>query len=120
MDSTRALICTLSLHDALPISRRHSPTHSKGDESMKRTCALLLFLAIAAPLAAQPQSPPMGPSPKATIRDGKTLYQRLGGYDAIAKTVDAFLPHLLAADPKIPNMISGLSEASRMRNRQMI
>src|SRR5206468_2014050 len=59
MDSTRALICTLSLHDALPISRRHSPTHSKGDESMKRTCALLLFLAIAAPLAAQPQSPPI-------------------------------------------------------------
>jgi hemoglobin len=80
----------------------------------------LLAAVITIPLAAQSQSPPMGPSPKAQIRDGKTLYQRLGGYDAIAKTVDAFLPHLLAADPKIPNMISGLSQASRMRNRQMI
>ncbi len=87
---------------------------------MKRTSTLLLCLAMAAPLAAQSQSPPMGPSPKAQVRDGKTLYQRLGGYDAIAKVVDSFLPHLLAADPKIPNMISGLAEASRMRNRQMI
>jgi hemoglobin len=88
--------------------------------SVKRVSALVLFLALVAPIAAQPQSPPMGPSPKATMRDGKTLYQRLGGYDAIAKTVDAFLPHLLAADPKIQAMVSGLAEASRMRNRQMI
>src|SRR5206468_12406896 len=57
-------------------ARTPRPTHYKGDDPMKRTSALLLFLAIAAPLAAQPP----GPSPKATIRDGKTLYQRLGGY----------------------------------------
>lgn len=88
--------------------------------SVRCLSALLLAAAVTIPLAAQPQSPPMGPSKKATVRDGKTLYQRLGGYDAIAKTVDAFLPNLLAADPKIPNMVSGLSEASRMRNRQMI
>jgi hemoglobin len=84
--------------------------------SVKHVSALLLFLALAATAGAQPP----GPSPKATMRDGKTLYQRLGGYDAIAKTVDAFLPHLLAADPKIQAMVSGLAEASRMRNRQMI
>ena len=75
--------------------------------SVRRVCALILFLAVTAPVAAQPPamppppnppmtSPPMGPSPKATVKDGKTLYQRLGGYDAIAKTVDAFLPHLIA------------------------
>jgi hemoglobin len=88
--------------------------------SVRCLSALVLAAAIIVPLAGQPQSPPMGPSPKATVRDGKTLYQRLGGYDAIAKTVDAFLPHLLAADPKIQAMVSGLAEASRMRNRQMI
>ena len=63
--------------------------------SVKRLSTLCLFLALAAPLAAQPPgpppppnppmtSPPMGPSPKATMRDGKTLYQRIGGYDVIA------------------------------------
>jgi len=80
----------------------------------------LFAVALTAPLAAQSQSPPMGPSPKATIKDGKTLYQRIGGYDAIAKAVDALPPHLLAADPKIPPMFTGLADASKMRNRQMI
>ena len=59
--------------------------------SVKRVSALILFLAVAAPLGAQPPttpppppnppmtSPPMGPSPNATVKDGKTLYQRLGG-----------------------------------------
>src|SRR5262245_44859294 len=109
----------------------------------KRLCALILFLATAVPAAAQPPaapppppparppgrpppptppmtSPPMGPSPKATVRGGRTLYQRLGGYDAIAKTVDAFLPHLIAELPKLGTMATGLSDASKVRNRQMI
>jgi hemoglobin len=94
--------------------------------------ALLLVGVLAIPLAAQPPpgpppppnppmtSPPMGPSPKATVRDGKTLYQRIGGYDAIAKTVDSFLPNLIAALPKLGTMATGLSDASKVRNRQMI
>jgi len=100
--------------------------------SAKRVCALILFLAAAMPAAAQPPaapppppnppmtSPPMGPSPKATVKDGKTLYQRIGGYDAIAKTVDAFLPNLIAALPKLGTMATGLADASKVRNRQMI
>jgi len=96
--------------------------------SVKRVCVLVVFLAAAASAAAQPPappnppmtSPPMGPSPKATIRDGKTLYQRIGGYDAIAKTVDAFLPNLIAALPKLGTMATGLADASKVRNRQMI
>jgi hemoglobin len=96
--------------------------------SMQRVSAILLFVALAAPIGAQPPgppnppmtSPPLGPSPKATIRDGKTLYQRIGGYDAIAKTVDAFLPHLIAELPKLGTMATGLSDASKVRNRQMI
>ena len=49
----------------------------------------------------------------------KTLYERLGGYDAIAKIVDDFLPRL-SKDPKIAAMIGGLATTSRMRNRQLI
>ena len=92
--------------------------------SVKGVCAFVLFLAVAAPLAAQPPgpppppnppmtSPPMGPSPKATIKDGKTLYQRVGGYDAIAKTVDAFLPNLIVALPKLGTMATGLETRPR-------
>jgi hemoglobin len=100
--------------------------------AMRALNALLLVGALAGPLAAQPPagpppppnppmtSPPMGPSPKATMRDGKTLYQRIGGYDAIAKTVDAFLPNLIAALPKLGTMATGLADASKVRNRQMI
>ena len=88
---------------------------------MRKLSAALLVVLMGASIAAQQtNSPPLGPSKASPVRNGKTLYQRLGGYDAIAMVVDAFLPNLVAADPKIPNMVSGLSEASRMRNRQMI
>src|SRR5687767_390496 len=50
----------------------------------------------------------------------KTLYQRLGGYDMIAKVVDTFLPKLRESDPKVAAMVSGLAETSRRRNRQLI
>ena len=84
--------------------------------SAKRAGALLCFVALAATAGAQPP----GPSPNSPIRDGKTLYQRLGGYDVIAKTVDAFLPNLQAELPQLRDMVTGLAQASRLRNRQMI
>jgi hemoglobin len=37
----------------------------------------------------------------------------------IAKTVETFLANL-GADPAVRSMVSGLSQASRLRNRQMI
>jgi hemoglobin len=83
--------------------------------SRHRVGSLLLLLILVAPLAAQPP----GPSPRSPVRDGKTLYQRLGGYDTIAKTVETFLANL-AADPAVQSMVTGLSQASRLRNRQMI
>jgi hemoglobin len=83
--------------------------------SRQRLGVLLLLFIIVAPLAAQPP----GPSPLAPVRGGQTLYQRLGGYDTIAKTVVAFLANL-AKDPAVSSMVTGLSEASRLRNRQMI
>jgi len=82
----------------------------------QRIATSLLLLIIVAPLAAQPP----GPSPKAKIVDGKTLYQRVGGYDVVAKVVDAFLPNLQAVLPELRNMVTGLAQASRLRNRQMI
>jgi len=57
---------------------------------------------------------------QAPAAGGKTLYERIGGYDTIAKVVDSFLPKLAAADPRVPNMVSGLAATSRMRNRQLI
>lgn len=76
-----------------------------------RLTVLLLALGVAAPSAAGAQAP--APA-------GKTLYQRMGGYDVLAKIVDTFLPKLGAVDPRVPNMISGLSQTSRLRNRQLI
>jgi hemoglobin len=69
----------------------------------------------------QPQSTSAQTPPAAAQAPGsKTLYQRLGGYDMIAKVVDAFLPKLRESDPKVAAMITGLAETSRQRNRQLI
>jgi hemoglobin len=92
---------------------------------------------VAAPMLAAAQTPPTKPpaqttpAPKppapqtargqaATPANTNTLYKRLGGYDVIANIVDHFPPHLLAADPRIPPMFTGLADTSKMRNRQMI
>jgi hemoglobin len=99
--------------------------------SAKPFGTLIVMIALsAASIAGAPQTPPArggsptpgrGQAPPAAPAPGtKTLYQRLGGYDAIAKVVDEFLPKLRASDPTVTNMISGLSDASKKRNRQMI
>lgn len=49
----------------------------------------------------------------------RTLYQRIGGYDVIAKIVDDFGPKL-GKDPDIGPLVASLSMSSRMRNRQLI
>jgi hemoglobin len=64
-------------------------------------------------------SPPMGPSPKATMRDGKTLYQRLGGYDAIAAVTDDFIGRLVT-DPQLQHFFVGFSTSSKKRIRQLV
>lgn len=76
---------------------------------MLRRAGILSLVLVAAAWAASAQQPPQQ----------KTLYQRIGGYDAIAKLVDDFLPRLLK-EPKIASMIGGLADTSRMRNRQLI
>lgn len=67
-------------------------------------CALILPLS-----ASAQQSPPASP----------TLYQRLGGYDAIAAVTDDFITRL-ATDPKLAKFFVGVSDNSKGRIRQLV
>ena len=52
-------------------------------------------------------------------QEKKSLYQRLGGYDAIAAVVDEFITRL-ATDPRFERFFSGFSIDSKKRLRQHI
>lgn len=49
----------------------------------------------------------------------KTLYQRLGGYDAIAAVTDDFIGRM-AADPQLGRFFAGHSEGSLKKIRQLV
>jgi hemoglobin len=49
----------------------------------------------------------------------KSLYQRLGGYDAIAAVVDDFVPRLVG-DPTLAKFFAGHGTESKMRIRQLV
>ena len=49
----------------------------------------------------------------------KPLYQRLGGYDAIAAVSDDFIARL-ATDPQLGRFFTGLSDDSKKRVRQLV
>ena len=49
----------------------------------------------------------------------KTLYQRLGGYDAIAAVVDDFIPRL-ATDPELGKFFAGHSTGTLKKIRQLV
>ena len=48
----------------------------------------------------------------------KTLYARIGGYDALATIVDEFL-QTAAADPRMERFSNAMSLDTRRRNRQL-
>jgi hemoglobin len=58
----------------------------------------------------------MAQQPRTTER---TLYQRLGGYDAIAAVSDDFIARL-AGDPQFARFFAGFATDSKMRLRQHI
>jgi truncated hemoglobin YjbI len=58
------------------------------------------------------------PSHRAQAQE-KTLYQRLGGYDAVAAVTDDFLSRLIA-EPTFTRFFAGHSTDSRARIRQHI
>jgi hemoglobin len=72
---------------------------------------LLSFAAVAPAYAAFPQS--------AMDTRQKSLYQRLGGYDALAAVTDDFITHL-ATDPEMGRFFTGLSNDSKIRVRQHV
>jgi len=49
----------------------------------------------------------------------RSLYERLGGYDAVAAVVDDFIARL-AADPQLQKFLVGLSTDSKKRLRQHV
>jgi hemoglobin len=57
--------------------------------------------------------------PPQAAQGQKTLYQRLGGYDALAAVSDDFLGRL-ASDPQMGRFFVGLSTDSKLRVRQHI
>lgn len=73
--------------------------------------ALMSFAAVAPAYAAQP--------PQAMETQQKSLYQRLGGYDALAAVTDDFIGHL-ATDPQLGRFFAGLSADSKIKVRQHV
>ena len=55
--------------------------------------------------------------PRTALAQEKSLYERLGGYDAIAAVVDDFAPKLFA-DPVVGRRFFGMSDDSRQGFRQ--
>jgi len=57
--------------------------------------------------------------PQVMAQSQPTLYQRLGGCDAIAAVTDDFLTHL-ASDPQLGRFFTGLSSDSKIKVRQHV
>ena len=72
---------------------------------------LMSFAAVAPAYAAAPQT--------ATMPAEKSLYQRLGGYDALAAVTDEFITRL-ATDPQLGRFFTGLNNDSKIRVRQHV
>jgi hemoglobin len=72
---------------------------------------LMSFAAVAPAYAAEPQ--------QAAAQTQKSLYQRLGGYDALAAVTDDFITHL-ATDPQLGRFFTGLNTDSKTKVRQHV
>ncbi|HEY0382588.1 MAG TPA: group 1 truncated hemoglobin [Candidatus Elarobacter sp.] len=62
---------------------------------------------------------PLGASAQQTPAASPTLYQRLGGYDALAAVTDDFIGRLVT-DPKLKRFFGGVSDNSKGRIRQLV
>jgi hemoglobin len=91
-------------------------------------CAAALLLIAGVPAAAAAQAAPgsqdqveiptpPGQEAETEVVAGATLYQRLGGYDAIAETVDDVLQRM-GEDERLQGFFAGMSDDSLRRIRQ--
>ena len=87
---------------------------------IKKLSIMICLLAITAG-ALWAQTPRNSPSSvtMTTGQDKKSLYARLGGYDAIALVVDDFIVRL-ATDKRFERFFTGFSDDSKKRLRQHI
>jgi len=83
------------------------------------TLALCLLVTMAVTVAAQNSMGGSQDSMGGTQDTKKSLYARLGGYDAIAAVVDDFIGRLIA-DPRFGKFFAGASNDSKKRIRQHI
>ena len=82
----------------------------KNRRSLMRTTASILALSLFLTLST-------GAPAMAQAKKEKSLYQRLGGYDAIAAVVDDFIGRLIS-DARFEKFFAGFSVDSRKRIRQ--
>jgi len=85
----------------------------------KITLAFCLLAVAALPAFSQAQMKASVAGENMGGQEKKSLYARLGGYDAIALVVDDFI-HRLATDKRFEKFFSGFSEDSQKRLRQHI
>src|SRR6266478_2932669 len=98
-------------------------SHKKEEGSVmstvKRIGLVFCLMSILAVVAAA-QAPQASKAGAANIaQEKKSLYTRLGGYDAIALVVDDFITRL-ATDKRFERFFAGFSDDSRKRLRQHI
>ena len=81
-------------------------------------CLLAAFTSVAVAQSSQ-TSAPRSTAASSSSQDKKTLYARLGGYDAIAAVVDDFITRL-ATDKRFEKFFTGFSNDSKKKLRQHI
>ena len=81
-------------------------------------CMLTVITSAAAAQSIQASAPASVPDAR-RVQEKKSLYARLGGYDAIAAVVDEFITRL-ATDKRFERFFTGFSDDSKKRLRQHI
>jgi hemoglobin len=83
------------------------------------TIAICLVAIMGAAVSAQTPKNTATSGTMSTVQDKKSLYTRLGGYDAIALVVDDFITRL-ATGKRFEKFFTGFSDDSKKRLRQHI
>lgn len=86
---------------------------------MRPWTPLLAGIVCVLPGCATAPPPGAAPQPRETAPAARTLYQRLGGYDALAAVTDDFLRRWLA-DPALSPYFANLDDDGKKRVRQMV